>query len=278
MEIRIYGTRGSYAVSGDTASRYGGNTACVVISEGNDVLVLDGGTGILRIPPELFKRSHKITILLTHLHLDHIQGLGFFKPMYNPAYDIHILGPAGYNTTLKDRLIRYFSPPLFPVHFRDLPSRIQLHEIGHDTFALGPFRIHSNFICHQGPTLAFRVAVGNKSVAYFPDHEPVLVSDIWEAGKEWISGMDVAEGADILIHDAQYTSAEYEKRQGWGHCSQSDALRFAAMADVKKLLLFHHDPDHTDERLEEMLAEVKKEMNVSFPVELASERDIYSLD
>jgi ribonuclease BN (tRNA processing enzyme) len=191
--------------------------------------------------------------------------------MFNPNCEVHIWAPTGNGKNLKERLNRYLSPPLFPVHFRDLPCNMSLHEIADSQFELGPFHVRCNYICHPGPTVAFRITNGDEVVAYFPDHEPAMSDSVWKAGKDWVSGTDLAEGADILIHDSQYTDGEYSTRVGWGHCTFSDAIRFAQLAEVKKLLLFHHDPDHKDFQLEEFYFELLENHPVHFEVQLAKE-------
>lgn len=278
MQLRLFGTRGSFPYAGLDASHYGGNTSCVVISQGDDLIILDAGTGILHIPREIWAGRRNIHILLTHLHLDHIQGLAFFKPMFNPETTIHIRGPKSHGQSLKDRLSRYLSPPIFPVHFRELPCNLILEEIGSENFTIGPFNITSEFICHPGPTVAFRISNSKSVIAYFPDHEPVINPAGWEYPLNWISGSALAKDADILLHDSQYTQNEYLTRVGWGHCSYADALHYARLTGAKKLLLFHHDPEHSDEKLENFMREALLKQPVNFEVELAREGSTFHLD
>src|SRR5215472_3808209 len=144
MRVALWGTRGSLGSPGAEAARYGGNTSCVEArgSEGT-VLVLDAGTGIRRLGVALPSSLRRVDVLLTHLHMDHIQGLGFFAPLYNPEVEVHIWGPASATLDLRARLMRYLSPPLFPVHLRDLPCNLVLHEVPRGEFEIGPFRIRS---------------------------------------------------------------------------------------------------------------------------------------
>ncbi len=277
MQLTLYGTRGSFPYAGEKSSEYGQNTSCVAIQDGDELLILDAGTGILRIPQSLLMNRKRVDILLTHLHIDHIQGLGFFKPMFNPNCEVNIWGPLAYNKSLKERLNRYLSPPLFPVHFRDLPCNMKLHEIGRNEFNIGNFLINTDFICHPGPTVAFRVTNGKKTIAYFPDHEPAISPNIWKADKSWLSGAELAEGVDVLMHDSQFTDVEYSTRVGWGHSTFKDALRFGKICNVKKLLLFHHDPDHNDEQLESIYQDLMQTNPVDFEVILAKESDIIEL-
>jgi phosphoribosyl 1,2-cyclic phosphodiesterase len=214
---------------------------------------------------------NRVDILLSHLHLDHIQGLGFFKPLFDPEMEVHIWGPASSRHSLHARLSMYLSPPLFPVYLRDLPCKLQLHEIDKSAFQIGPFTIQSHFVIHPGPTVGFRVSESNRIFTYIPDHEPALGLNGLTTDPKWISGYELAKDADILLHDAQYSIAEYRTRKGWGHSSMEDTLQFASSAGVKHLLLGHHDPSHSATLLEEMFAELKLNNHYSFELDLAKE-------
>jgi phosphoribosyl 1,2-cyclic phosphodiesterase len=260
MKITLWGTRGSLAAPGADTARYGGNTSCVEV-QGNDgtVLVLDAGTGIRRLGTALPPDLRRLDLLLTHLHMDHIQGLGFFSPLYDPNIEVHIWGPASTTATLRTRLMRYLSPPLFPVHLRDLPCRLTLHEVPCDEVTVGELRISSALVCHPGPTVGYRIAGPRGTLAYLPDHEPALGVRDFPAHRDWTSGYPIAAGVDLLIHDAQYTTAEYHTHVGWGHSSLEHALRFAALANVKRLVPFHHDPAHDDNDLDRVLLPVARD-------------------
>jgi phosphoribosyl 1,2-cyclic phosphodiesterase len=256
MNVTLWGTRGSLAAPGPETARYGGNTSCVEVRgpEGA-VLVLDAGTGLRRLGAALPRGLRRVDLLLTHLHMDHLQGLGFFGPLYNPAMEVHIWGPPSTTQNLWARLMRYLSPPLFPVHLRDLPCRLSLHEVPCGEFEIGEFRVTSSLVCHPGPTVGYRIATSGATLAYLPDHEPALGARSFPIDKDWTSGYTVAAGVDLLIHDAQYSSNEYATRIGWGHSSLKHALDFAALAEVKRIVLFHHDPAHNDDELDRMTAE-----------------------
>jgi phosphoribosyl 1,2-cyclic phosphodiesterase len=255
MTVTLWGTRGSLAAPGAETARYGGNTSCVEV-RGRDgtVLVLDAGTGIRRLGKALPENLRRLDLLLTHLHMDHIQGLGFFAPLQNPELEVHIWGPASTTADLRTRLMRYLSPPLFPVHLRDLPCRLTLHEVPCGVVTIGEFRVASALICHPGPTVAYRISTARGALAYFPDHEPALGVSKFPLSGDWTSGYALAANVDLLIHDAQYKSDEYPQHVGWGHSSVDDTLRFAALARVKQLVPFHHDPAHTDDDLDRMVA------------------------
>ena len=270
MKIALRGVRGSIPTPGPDTEFFGGNTTCVDVSEEGCVLVLDGGSG-MRNSNSGKTANKRIDILLTHLHLDHIQGLGFFKPFFNPDLEIHIWGPVSNVQTLYARLSRYLSPPLFPVLLRDLPCKIILHEIENSVFEIGPFTIQSNYVIHPGPTVGFRIKGRHSIFTFIPDHEPALGKNGMQHDPKWISGMDLAVDADLLLHDAQYSSQEYKTKFGWGHSSMQDALQFASIAGVKHLLLAHHDPSHSDEQLKELFADLKENNDYQFKYELAVE-------
>ncbi len=249
MKIRLVGTRGSVARAGITTVRYGGDTSVVqVTAEGGRVVVLDAGSGLPRIQPD----GDRIDILLSHLHFDHIQGLGFFKPLFDPDVETHIWGPVSTTMDLKQRLVRYLSPPLFPVRLRDLPNT-HLHDVAPGTFSLGPFEVISDLVCHPGPTLGYRITENGRSFAYLPDHEPALGVRNFPPAPEWLSGADVARDVDVLLHDTQYTEDEYRERQGWGHSTLEHAVGFALTVGARRLVTFHHDPEHGDAQLDRRL-------------------------
>ncbi|HAP00698.1 MAG TPA: MBL fold metallo-hydrolase [Bacteroidetes bacterium] len=270
MNISIRGVRGSIPVTGSDTAYYGGNTSCVVVSQNDFMFVLDGGSGMTKFHlPE--SSPKKINVLLTHLHLDHIIGMGFFEPFFDPEMEVHIWGPKSNSGSLHSRLSKYLSPPLFPVSLRDLPCEMFFHEIENSQFELGPFNIQSQYIIHPGPTVGYRVSNGKSVFTYIPDHEPMLGRPASHHEKKWTSGYNLAHGADLLLHDAQYSALEYKSKTGWGHCSMNDALEFAQLTEVKKILLTHHDPNHTDEQLNQLFGELKKSETHSINFELAAE-------
>ena len=258
MKLMLWGVRGSIPTTGPDTEYYGGNTSCTAVWHDDSLLVLDGGTGIRGLGSNVTPSIKRIDILLTHLHLDHIQGLGFFSPLFDPSKEIHIWGPRSIYQSLFSRLSRYLSPPLFPVLLRDLPCKPHLHEIGNSRFRAGPFEVQSAYIIHPGPTVGYRVQEKKAVFAYIPDHEPALGRDRLGSDPKWISGFGIAEGADVLLHDSQFTREEYMQRRGWGHSSMDDAVAFAVLARVKQLLLSHHDPDHSDAFLERMFGSAKQ--------------------
>ena len=278
MRLTLFGTRGSVPAPGPETARYGGNTASVEVrGEDGTVLVLDAGTGLRRLGAQLPPDLARVDILLTHLHMDHIQGLGFFGPLYHPEVQVHIWGPASSTLPLTARLSRYLSPPLFPVHLRDLP-RITCHEVPREPFAIGPFRIRSALVCHPNPTVGYRIEEQGRTAVYLPDHEPALgLADGQWLGPEWTSGYDLAAGADLLIHDAQYTDEEYACCVGWGHSTYRHALEFAARVGAREVVLFHHDPSHDDEMLERLLDDAVRRFRPAFRVSRGCEGAVFEV-
>jgi phosphoribosyl 1,2-cyclic phosphodiesterase len=245
VKLRLHGTRGSMGRAGPETMEFGGDTSCVGLVGSNDsILVLDAGSGLARINPAVNPPPSRIDILLTHLHLDHLQGLGFFRPAFSHEIEVHLWGPASSTMTLSERLGRYLSPPLFPVRLRDLPA-LRFHDLRPGTYDVGNYEVTADLVCHPGPTLGFRITDGSKTLTYLPDHEPALGGDFPRAGA-WTSGFDLSNDVDVLIHDFQYTEAEYDDRAGWGHSSIPQALQFATQVEARRLISFHHDPDHDD--------------------------------
>jgi phosphoribosyl 1,2-cyclic phosphodiesterase len=271
MRVTLWGTRGSLASPGPDTVRYGGNTACVEVRGADGThLVLDAGTGIRRLGAAIDPETRRVDILLTHLHMDHIQGLGFFGPLYRPDLEVHIWGPASTTLDLRSRLSRYLSPPLFPVSVRELPN-LTLHDVPLGCFEIGGFRLSAALVCHPGHTVGFRLTEGAHSVAYITDHEPALGTRRFHGQPQWTSGFVLAEGADLLIHDAQYTAEEYAERAGWGHSALPDAVSFAAAAGVRQLVTFHHDPAHDDATLDRMIAEARAARALPFELTAGAE-------
>jgi phosphoribosyl 1,2-cyclic phosphodiesterase len=255
MKVTLWGTRGSQAAPGPDTVRYGGNTSCVEVQALADTrLVLDAGTGIRRLGVALPDGVRRVDVLLTHLHMDHIQGLGFFEPLFRPHFEVHIWGPGSATADLRTRLTRYISPPLFPVRLSELPCDLHLHDLSDGYSEVPGFDVRAALVCHPGPTVGFRVESDHGNLAYLPDHEPVLACSAFADSPEWCSGLEIAAGVDVLLHDAQYTDSEYHERVGWGHSTLHHALAFARLANVKHLMPFHHDPAHDDDNLDGFFA------------------------
>lgn len=278
MKIKLWGTRGSLASPGADTVRYGGNTSCVSIEGAEGTwLVLDAGTGIRSLGRSLPSDLKRVDVLLTHLHMDHLQGLPFFAPLRNPDVETHVWGPASTMLSLKARLQRYVSPPLFPVSVRDLSPMLQFHELSFDMFEIGEFCIVSQLVIHPNPTVGYRILHQGKVVTYLPDHEPMLGARTFPRSPEWTSGYTLAKKADLLIHDTQYTPEEYQSRVGFGHSNMVQAFEFAALANVKSFVPFHHDPAHSDDQLDQMISDAMQEVTPGFDVTPGQEGTIFDL-
>jgi phosphoribosyl 1,2-cyclic phosphodiesterase len=263
MRATIWGCRGSLATPGSSTLRYGGNTTSVELrTSSGGLIVLDAGTGIRPLGTSL-RSEHppQIHLLLTHMHLDHVEGLGFFAPLFDPACTITIWGPRPDKASLRDHLATYLSPPLFPVPFELFPSTIEVIEISEDSWEMDGVRITSAPVRHPGPTLGYRIEENGLAFAFIPDNEPGLDAE---------SGLALAAGANLLVHEAQYPHDEYTTRVGWGHTSIPDLAAYVRAADPRRTVMFHHDPSHGDDVLEAM-ERTARELAGRETIELARE-------
>ena len=269
--LKLWGVRGSIPVPGPSTVRYGGNTSCVEIRADGEIIVLDAGSGIRllgnSLEEEFGERPVKLTLLITHTHWDHIQGLPFFLPAYNEKNQIRVLGYEGARVGLATILAGQMETPFFPVSLRDLPSNIAIEELKEMEFSIGKVQVRSKFANHPGICAGYRLTTSGGSIAYFPDNEPYELLKVRIAQREGTSADDARQFAkderaklieflrdcDVLILDSQYTDEEYEEHIGWGHGSLSRVVSVALAANVRRLILFHHDPSHDDEKVDEML-------------------------
>jgi phosphoribosyl 1,2-cyclic phosphodiesterase len=273
VKVTFWGTRGSLAAPGSDTTRYGGNTSCVTVEGPEKTLViLDAGTGIRILGQSLPLNLRQVHILLTHLHMDHIQGLPFFAPLRRQDVEVHIWGPASTTLGLDARLQKYLSPPLFPVSVRELAAKLHFHELPAGVIEIGEFTIISQLIIHPNPTIGYRIQCAGTSVTYLPDHEPALGGRAFPYEKSWVSGYQLAEGADLLIHDTQYTEEEYKDRVGFGHSSVGQAFQFAELTSVKHFVPFHYDPSHSDDILDRMFEEIIDNLRPSYRTTPSRER------
>jgi phosphoribosyl 1,2-cyclic phosphodiesterase len=215
-------------------------------------LVLDAGTGIRELGVKLERQKvRRIQLLLTHLHLDHVEGLRFFEPLWDEQVKIDIWGPPSPVVSLRERVARAFSPPLFPIEIADVPARVNFIDVPREQWVLDGATLRADTIVHPGPTVGYRIETCDGTLAYLPDHEPALTGSISERSRDWISGASLATGADLLVHDAQFSEEEYSQRVGWGHSSSADAIAYGEAVGAERIVLFHHDPSHDDVWLDE---------------------------
>ncbi len=276
MKVTFWGVRGSIPTVNKQTQVYGGSTPCVSIELDDTVIILDAGSGIRHLGESgILDKYETINILLTHLHMDHIQGLGFFTPFFRKERKIRMWGPCA-STSLVNRLNRYLSPPLFPVRIRDFNCDLVVGEMPAQPLQLGSLTVTGTYICHPGPTLGYRISDGKRAVTYIPDHEPALASRNFPEAPEWTSGFDIIKSTDLLIHDAQFSDDEYAQCIGWGHSAVKHALALAKMGEAKKLVMFHHDPAHTDDCLDHMYLD-NDCGNQDFPVIIGREGEIIEI-
>jgi phosphoribosyl 1,2-cyclic phosphodiesterase len=253
LRLTIWGCRGSVPSPGPDTVQYGGNTSCVEVAlSGDEALVLDAGTGIRALGHDLVRRgTRRIHLFLTHLHLDHLEGLRFFAPLWDEDVSVDVWGPPSPVVSLRERILRAFSPPLFPLDLRDVPARVTFRDLPGEPWHANGISLTAALVLHPGPTVGFRLETERSIVAYLPDHEPALAG-IAGRSVDWISGAALAGGADVLLHDAQYLDEEYGAKIGWGHSSVDDTVAFCRAVEARKLVLFHHEPNRSDRGLEDL--------------------------
>lgn len=248
--VSFHGVRGSTPCSCPSIQRYGGHTSCVSVeAPGQDPIVFDLGTGLRpwgRDMPE--PQDLTLHALVTHLHWDHIQGLPFFAPLLHPHTTMHVYGPGESGETLADAFGRFMAPPFFPISSAELPSQVAFHDAHRDDFHIGGARIMARPVPHCGPTNGYRIELDGISIAYVPDHQEPLDDPRWVDD----AVLELCDGVDVLIHDAQLWADELPLKADWGHCTPEYALEVARQAAAKSLVLFHHDPAHDDGSLDEM--------------------------
>lgn len=252
--VSFYGVRGSTPFSAASHVAFGGNTCCVVVDVPDDrPIILDMGSGAFSYALSLNGAPLQATALLTHLHWDHVAGLPFFAPVLQPEGELDLYGPPDEDMTFEQAIRGLISPPYFPVTIDDFPGRLAIHDHWNADMQLGSTLVRALPVPHTSATSGYRLEIGGRVVTYIPDHQepaddPSVVAP---------SVLELAEGADLLIHDGQYPRDLFEQRSTWGHSTPSYAIEVARQAGVKSLALFSHDPLHTDDKLEEMEAQAK---------------------
>ena len=264
--VTFWGTRGSIPTPGPHTARYGGNTPCVAVeSSGGQVVILDAGTGIRALGLELVERQNgavRAEILLSHAHWDHIQGLPHFKPFFAPGNAVRIWGSRQGTTSLEAILRQQMDPAVFPVPLDALSASLTVQQVDRDEFSIGEFRVRTTKLRHPGTTLGFRLTPakggGGSSMAYVTDNE-LGPGGQYDVAKSWRRDfVAFLKDVDLLIHDAMYTPAELEQHRGWGHSTYEEAVNLAQDAGAKKLVLFHHEPEHGDKAMDGLVAAARK--------------------
>jgi CheY-like chemotaxis protein len=294
MRIQFWGTRGSIAAPGPETLRYGGNTPCVdVRTQDGTLLIFDAGTGIRKLGLALAGGGPvRAYLFISHTHSDHIQGLPFFAPIFLAGSHLSIFGPAGIERSLPGALAGQMELTYFPVPMHELESRREVNELGEQEFTLGEIRVRTQYLNHTLPTLGYRVEAGGAVLVYATDHEP-HPGTLWRPDRpsgHFEPGLmlhpgdtrhaEFLRGADLVIHDAQYTAAEYASRKNWGHSPVEYVLDVALAAGARRLALFHHDPTRTDAALDELLQRARtyvQEQGASLEVLVAAEGAVLTL-
>ncbi len=255
IRVTFWGVRGSTPCAGHQYARYGGNSSCVVLEvDGEAPIVFDLGTGLRPYGEALGGAAHpyRATMLLTHLHWDHVQGLPFFTPLQHPDSLVDIYGPTQADAELGVVFSGMMQPPYFPITHEQLAGDIRWHGIVDDDFPAGNAKIRARSVRHVGATLGYRVEWNGAIVVYISDHgqgcgapdcDDFVPPDV----------LELCDGADLVIHDAQHTVDEFEAKRAWGHCTNEYALLVAQSARARTLALFHHCPSHSDDKIDEML-------------------------
>ena len=256
MRIKFWGTRGTRPTPGRKTLRYGGNTTCIEVRDKDDnLIIIDSGSGIAELGSG-FEQSEPLQahLLITHTHLDHIQGFPFFPPAFVPGTHLTIVGPAGSAKSLQAAFADQMDPAYFPVRLDHMPAEMEFIERNPgETFEVGGLRITPHLLMHPIPTFGYRIDEGPTRFAFATDNEIAMFANN-ENGtlKEMASW---CQDADLLVHDAQYSREEYKTHAGFGHSTYEEALALAEQAGVQQLAFFHHDPAHSDADVDALIEE-----------------------
>jgi phosphoribosyl 1,2-cyclic phosphodiesterase len=262
LTVTFHGVRGSTPCDGEHLARYGGNTSCVALeSEGQPPIVFDLGTGLRNYGSTLMAdgraEGFQAAMLLSHLHWDHVQGLPFFVPLHIPGNVVDVYGPRQQDGPLAEVFEGMMRPPYFPIRPDQLEGAVLFHDAGDDDFPVHDAKVRSRWIRHVGPTLGYRVDWHGVTVAYLSDHGQgcgVGQSDDFIPDEV----LELCDGVDLLIHDAQHTPAEFEMKRHWGHCTVDYALHVAKESGAQTVALFHHDPAHGDDEVDALELQAKE--------------------
>lgn len=277
--MTFYGVRGSCPCSGNEYRRIGGNTSCVLVSiPGDEPIIVDLGTGLRGLGDALDRRVQaegrplRATALLSHLHFDHILGLPFFRPLRDPGAVLEVHGPRQ-DGGLHEMLHRVVQPPFFPVQMADFRGEVHFYDTGNEDLSVGNAKVRARNIPHLGDTLGFRIEWEGRVLAYVSDHQAPL--DRYGVHE---SVLELCEGADVVVHDAQYSDEEYVEHADWGHSTVAYAVRVAAQAEARRLILFHHDPAHGDRMVEALLNGARRLPDAKSLEEISAAREGWTVE
>ncbi len=256
MFIKCWGSRGSIPVSGKMYVNHGGDTTCMEIrAESGELIIVDAGTGIRRLGNDLILNGpHRFHMIFTHVHWDHVMGFPFFKPIYNPHFEITMYR-CPFSKYLKTMLDQVMKPPYFPVRARDLQAKFKYKEVWPGPFRIGSIEITSIHLSHPNTGTGFKFTENGRSFVFITDNELFFPHPQGLSYEEYIR---FSQGADLLIHDGEYTREEYQLYKGFGHSTYEDALRLGLDADVARLGLFHLNQDRTDTQMRLIVKECRK--------------------
>ncbi len=278
MRIKFWGARGSISTPGKSTVRYGGNTPCVEVRLPDDeLIILDAGTGIRNLGESLIEggESIKAYILVSHPHWDHIQGFPFFKPAFVSGNELTIVGGETDTVTLQKMIADQMNKIYFPIQLNELKAKLKFRRVQEEEISVYDAQVKTIYVNHPTFAMGYRITHGGKSLVYISDNEPFdrkVARDIRNVEKKIVEKYDRIKGdpnqrifdfvrnADVLIHDTTYTPEEYVDRVGWGHSHYLFTLKVAAEGNVKRLVLFHHDPAHDDDKVDDILKKCKKEI------------------
>jgi phosphoribosyl 1,2-cyclic phosphodiesterase len=276
LKITFYGVRGSTPCNGHDTARYGGNTSCVAVDiPGELPLLFDMGTGMRYFGQTApTDGSFRGNCLLSHLHWDHTQGLPFFTPLLCGGAELDVYAPTQADgRTVAEVIDDTIRPPLFPVVLDEFPGTVRFHDLTDGTFALGSVTVLARQIPHVGRTFGYRIEWQGRSVAYLPDHQQPYDGSYTVSS----AALELVQGVDLLIHDSQFTIAEFPKKATWGHCTAEYAVWLAGHAQVKRLALFHHDPNRADDAIDDFV-ECAKAMGQRSGFEVVAAAEGLTLD
>ena len=256
MIIKCWGARGSISVSGKEYIKYGGCTTCIEIRTKNkEVIIVDAGSGIRKLGNKLLKQNkYSHSMIFTHAHWDHLLGFPFFQPIYSERTHIKMYGSPFAQKSVKHLLQTSMTPPYFPVNYKDIKAKVSYHKTNNESFKIGSVTVIPIPLNHPNGGLGYKFIEGKKSFVFLTDNELTYKHPGGLAYEDYVK---FSCGADLLMHDAEYTQKDYEIKKGWGHSIYKDALKLAMQADVKQFGLFHHNQGRTDTAVDKIVKDCR---------------------